>query len=274
MPAASARAATTTLIAHGPPLPLAERRRSGHRAARPQRAPLSAARCPTWLRALHALVREFKPDVVHTQSVRTTVAVALAAPRTPLLATVHGIEESEELAAALALRAEPRARGGRLAGLGRRAAAPPAGAAGRDRAARRRHRRARARARSRPATPIPDRRPLVTCLARHYPVKGVDVLVDAFPRVLEPLPGAGLLLVGGGPEYDALMARVEQLGIAAAVTFTDHQHESRALSRRGRPRGPALAPRGPAGVGARGVRARARRRGDGRRRNARRRARR
>ena len=151
------------------------------------------------------------------------VAVALAAPRTPLLATVHGIEESEELAAALALRAS-RARVAAVSqasadGLRRHWLAPQVvvvpGGVDIDELER--------ASRLAPATPIPDRHPLVTCLARHYPVKGVDVLVEAFPRVLESLPGAGLLLVGGGSEYAPLKARAEQLGIGAAVTFTDHQ---------------------------------------------------
>ena len=184
---------------------------------------LSARTLPEWLRALHALVREFKPDVVHAQSVRTTVAAALAAPRTPLLATVHGIEESEELGAALALRAS-RARVAAVSqasadGLQRHRLAPkvvivPGGVDIEE---------LERAARTAPATPIPDRRPLVTCLARHFPVKGVDVLVEAFPRVLESVPGAGLLLVGGGPEHETLIARAEALGIREAVTFTDRQ---------------------------------------------------
>ena len=63
-----------------------------------------------------------------------------------------------------------------------------------------------------PATAIPDRRPRVVCVARHFPVKGVDVLVEAFPQVLEAVPGAGLVLVGGGPDSDELIARVAELG--------------------------------------------------------------
>jgi glycosyltransferase involved in cell wall biosynthesis len=213
-----------TLVAYGPPVRLAdaadeagvERRLvSEHR--------LGARTLPEWLRALHALVREFKPDVIHAQSVRTTVAAALAAPRTPLLATVHGIEESEELGAALALRAS-RARVAAVSqasadGLQRHWLAPKVvivpGGVDIDELER--------ASRTATATPIPDRRPLVTCLARHFPVKGVDVLVEAFPRVLESVPGAGLLLVGGGPEHETLIARAEALGIRDAVTFTDRQ---------------------------------------------------
>jgi peptidoglycan/xylan/chitin deacetylase (PgdA/CDA1 family) len=155
--------------------------------------------------------------------VRTTLAVALSAPRTPLLATVHGIEESEEHGAALALRLS-RARVAAVSqasadGLRRHRMAPPVVVVpgGVDIADLQRA------ACIAPATAIPDRRPLVTCLARHFPVKGVDVLVEAFPRVLELVPGAGLLLVGGGPDHDALIARSEALGIRQDVTFTDRQ---------------------------------------------------
>ena len=213
-----------TLVAHGPPVRLAEVfDEAGVERRLVSENRLSTRTLPEWLRALHALVREFRPDVVHTQSVRTTVAVALAAPRTPLLATVHGIEESEELAAALALRAS-RARVAAVSqasadGLQRHWLAPRVvivpGGVDADELER--------AARIAPATPIPDRRPLVACLARHFRVKGVDVLVEAFPRVLESIPRAGLLLVGGGPDHDLLIARTEELGIRAAVTFTNRQ---------------------------------------------------
>src|SRR5262249_57917505 len=134
-------------------------------------------------------------------------AVGRGARRARLLATVHGIEESEEQGAALALRLS----GARVAGVSQASAdglrrhrlAPPVVVVpgGVDIAELERA------ARLAPASAIPDRRPLVTCLARHFPVKGVDVLVEAFPRVLEQVPGAGLLLVGGGPDHDALIAR-------------------------------------------------------------------
>jgi glycosyltransferase involved in cell wall biosynthesis len=214
----------TTLVAYGPPVRLAEAADEAGIARRlVSERRLGVRTLPEWLRALHALVREFQPDVVHTQSVRTTVAAALAAPRTPLLATVHGIEESEERGAALALRLS-RARVAAVSqasadGLRRHRLAPQVvvvpGGVDIDELAR--------AALTAPATPIPDRRPLVTCLARHFPVKGVDVLVEAFPRVLEAAPGAGLLLVGGGPDHDALIARTEALGIRGDVTFTDRQ---------------------------------------------------
>jgi glycosyltransferase involved in cell wall biosynthesis len=213
-----------TLVAHGPPVRLGDAAdEAGIARLLVSEKRLTGRTLPEWLRALHTLVHEFKPDVVHTQSVRTTAAMALAAPRTPLLATVHGIEESDERGAALILRAS-RARVVAVSqasaeGVRRHWLAPPVvvvpGGVDVDELAR--------ASRGTAATPIPDRRPLVVCLARHFPVKGVDILVEAFPHVLASVPEAGLLLVGGGPDHDALKARVAELGIGHAVTFTDRQ---------------------------------------------------
>ncbi len=210
------------LIVHGPPerfAPADVADISRHRlSGRPD-----PREFPDWYRSLRAIAREFKPDIAHTQSVRTMVMVAIALPRIPLLTTVHGIEESEERLAAVLLRAA----------RARVTAVSEASAAG----VRRHHFAPRVElvepgvdieqlersARDAPATAIPDRRPRVVCLARHFPVKGVDVLVEAFPRVLAEIPTAGLVLVGGGPDHEALIARVAELGIADAVHFTDRQ---------------------------------------------------
>jgi hypothetical protein len=48
----------------------------------------------------------------------------------------------------------------------------------------------------------------VGTLGRLEPVKGLDVLLDAVPLVAEAVPGARFLLAGGGPEREALAARV------------------------------------------------------------------
>ena len=84
---------------------LFRRRRRGHLASSPARAAPLPAHFPDWFRSLRSIAREFRPDVAHTQSVRSMLMVAIALPRTPLVTTVHGIEESEERAAALLLRA-------------------------------------------------------------------------------------------------------------------------------------------------------------------------
>ena len=123
------------------------------------------------------------PDVAYTQSVRTSLIVAAALPRIPLLATLHGIEQSEERRprCCCALSRAPRHR--RVGGLRQRRQAPPLRAA-RSRSCRpaSTSRRSSARRSSPTATALPERAPLVVCVARHFPVKGVDVLVEAFPR--------------------------------------------------------------------------------------------
>ncbi|MFE5292195.1 glycosyltransferase family 4 protein [Isoptericola sp. NPDC056618] len=49
------------------------------------------------------------------------------------------------------------------------------------------------------------------------PWHGLDVLVDAFAGVRDRVPDARLLLVGDGPEREAVLARANALGIADAV---------------------------------------------------------
>lgn len=69
-----------------------------------------------------------------------------------------------------------------------------------------------ARAALLPAAPglDPDA-PLAVCLGRLCRQKGQDVLLDAWPQVARAVPGAGLVLVGGGPDAAALAARARAL---------------------------------------------------------------
>jgi L-malate glycosyltransferase len=210
------------MIVHGPPETFAAADGVGvsHHLVATRPGPRAI---PEWFRELRSIAREFKPDVVHAQSIRSSAMVAIALPRLPLLVTVHGIEPSEELGAAVVLRAS-RAHATAVSrasaeGIERHHLAPrvevvPPGV---DLEL------LRAAARETPQTTMPDRAPRVVCVARHAPVKGVDVLVEAFPQVLSALPGAGLVLVGGGPDHEALKARAAELGIAGAVHFTNRQ---------------------------------------------------
>jgi glycosyltransferase involved in cell wall biosynthesis len=71
----------------------------------------------------------------------------------------------------------------------------------------------------RPATPT-----LLT-VARHDPVKGLDVLLEAMTRVPPP---TGLVLIGDGPEGDALRRRRDELGLTDRVEFRSMPWERRA----------------------------------------------
>ncbi|HEY0738377.1 MAG TPA: glycosyltransferase family 4 protein [Herpetosiphonaceae bacterium] len=61
--------------------------------------------------------------------------------------------------------------------------------------------------------------PLVVFTGRLVTEKGVNVLIDAWPRVLRAQPDAKLLLVGDGDQREELEAQARQLGIAEQVIF-------------------------------------------------------
>ena len=53
-----------------------------------------------------------------------------------------------------------------------------------------------------------------------YAYEGLDLLLDALPIVAKRLPEVRVLLVGGGPQEQALKAQAERLGLKARVIFT------------------------------------------------------
>lgn len=69
----------------------------------------------------------------------------------------------------------------------------------------------------RAARPWPETRPTVIAVGRLEPYKGHDRLVEAMTDV----PGAQLVVVGRGPERDALRARAAALGLADRVRVLD-----------------------------------------------------
>jgi phosphatidylinositol alpha-1,6-mannosyltransferase len=62
--------------------------------------------------------------------------------------------------------------------------------------------------------------PVVVCVSRLIRRKGQDTLIRAWPRVLQAVPDARLLLVGGGPDREYLEELAVRHGIADAVEFT------------------------------------------------------
>jgi len=71
------------------------------------------------------------------------------------------------------------------------------------------------RERARAALDVPLTGPVLGTVARFDPVKALDVLLEALPRV----PGATLVLIGDGPEAPSLRARARRLGLEARVVF-------------------------------------------------------
>jgi PEP-CTERM/exosortase A-associated glycosyltransferase len=53
-----------------------------------------------------------------------------------------------------------------------------------------------------------------------YAYEGLDVLLDALPRILEVRPDVRALLVGGGPQEETLKVQAGQLGLQDKVIFT------------------------------------------------------
>jgi phosphatidylinositol alpha-1,6-mannosyltransferase len=67
---------------------------------------------------------------------------------------------------------------------------------------------------------IPADAPVVVCAARMVKRKGQDTLVKAWPRVLDAVPAARLLLVGHGPARSGIERLAAPLGDAVVFTGT------------------------------------------------------
>jgi glycosyltransferase involved in cell wall biosynthesis len=65
-------------------------------------------------------------------------------------------------------------------------------------------------------------RPIALCLSRLDPVKGLDILLGAFAKTRERIPGVALVVAGDGnrPFIDELKAQADALGLAADVVWT------------------------------------------------------
>lgn len=61
---------------------------------------------------------------------------------------------------------------------------------------------------------------VVGFIGSFYAYEGLDLLLDALPGMLAVLPDVRVLLVGGGPQEEALKAQAARLGIADKVVFT------------------------------------------------------
>jgi glycosyltransferase involved in cell wall biosynthesis len=75
---------------------------------------------------------------------------------------------------------------------------------------------------SRRATLGLDGRRVVLSVGRFVPIKNMALLVEAAARLRQSDPATHLLLVGEGPEEQALRQQVARLGLADAVTFAGY----------------------------------------------------
>ncbi|WP_024793163.1 glycosyltransferase family 4 protein [Tomitella biformata] len=62
--------------------------------------------------------------------------------------------------------------------------------------------------------------PVIVCLSRLVPRKGQDMLIRALPLIRQRVPGARLVIVGGGPYAEKLHALAAATGMAQHVLFT------------------------------------------------------
>jgi glycosyltransferase involved in cell wall biosynthesis/peptidoglycan/xylan/chitin deacetylase (PgdA/CDA1 family) len=181
---------------------------------------LDARVAPQWTAGLARLSRRFRPDVIHAHSLTAGAVAMLAAPFVPRVVTLHGIlagraARDAHLAAFLpavltgvstALITEFRSHRPELditliptaidvdgfAALAA-AAAPP---------------------------DMPGDHPVIVCIARHDPPKGVDVVLEAFAALVAAGRPGTLLLIGDGPAHDAYRARAARPDLAGRVVFT------------------------------------------------------
>ncbi len=63
-------------------------------------------------------------------------------------------------------------------------------------------------------------RKVITCVSRLTPRKGQDTLIRALPLIRRQVPGAALMIVGGGPYRRKLDRLIEQSGQSAHVVLT------------------------------------------------------
>jgi glycosyltransferase involved in cell wall biosynthesis len=178
---------------------------------------LSGRTFPTWRRTLRSLGLELNPDVVFAHSVTAVAVAAMALPRVPRVVMLHGIPDESERLAAYVLRAS-RARALAVSdqtadGIKRYRGAPDIevvrsgvdlaaleGAAGRQ-------------------LELEPAAPRFLFVGRFWHQKATDVLIDAFARVVEVLPEAGLVCAGEGPELEARKLQAASLGVDDRVHF-------------------------------------------------------
>lgn len=64
-----------------------------------------------------------------------------------------------------------------------------------------------------------DGKQILGFIGSYYAYEGLNILLDALPRMLAENTNVRVLLVGGGPQEDALKAQAAQLNITDKVTF-------------------------------------------------------
>lgn len=72
--------------------------------------------------------------------------------------------------------------------------------------------------------PLPFDPPQIVCVGRLHSEKGFDLVIQAFPALVNSYPKLRLAIVGGGPEQGALKQQAASLGLGLVVEFTGPIH--------------------------------------------------
>lgn len=80
--------------------------------------------------------------------------------------------------------------------------------------------------------PIEPSNLVITSIARLHPDKGHEYLIRAWPRVLQSLPEARLLIVGEGEDQQRLQTLIDELGIKHTVYLPGYRADIKNILRR------------------------------------------
>jgi L-malate glycosyltransferase len=72
---------------------------------------------------------------------------------------------------------------------------------------------------------IPEKAPVIGCIAFDNPVKGLDILLEAFKDVITFHPESHLLIIGVDPQKSALIGIADKLGLANCVHWAGIRDE-------------------------------------------------
>lgn len=80
--------------------------------------------------------------------------------------------------------------------------------------------------------PMTERRPRLAYLGHLLDKQGLQVVIEALPRIVERFPEVDLLVIGDGPYRPELEALARRLGVGAAVEFAGFSDDHMAIERR------------------------------------------
>src|SRR5437588_10888635 len=186
---------------------------------------------PRLLRHLVGVIRQFKPDVIHTRNWATYGEGAAAATLAGTPCLIHGEHGTPyfdgwkhkwayrllALKTRLVVTVSESLRRLYHATCGRWAARAQTIRNGVDDV---RFAPAADRAAARAALGLPVSALVIGSVGRLVPVKGYDILLRAVAQVCKAIPRAHFVIVGPGPEFGNLTALAQALGVQDSVTFT------------------------------------------------------